>query len=325
MRRVFLVCGLIACSGFLLLHYFSASSTFGIIMDEVWPIYLGLGAGLLLACLVFNGPRQIGWKATVFSVLASIVLIAETELWALGPFQIQATPPDQNGETLNVATFNVWASNKDLDATAAYLIDGGFDLIAAQEVGLNSRALPERLRQTYPHQFTCGRGVFIFSRRPFLETGCPSTSADQGRSKPVAWADVSWNDGEIIRFVAVHVARPMEIDRRRPQIERLADFVAANSDRTMILAGDFNAGHAGRSMEGLEAQLAPMRRADNRHPSWPSNRFGGIPLLALDQLWLSEDLMMLYSHRGPDLGSDHRPVIGEVAKRHSPRNAEEVQ
>lgn len=325
MRRIVLIVCLLAAIALLLAHFLSGRSALGDIIDELWPVYMAIAAGLVFLCLFFNAPRRIGWQGTAASLLTASLLIYETEFWELGPLDMEMTAAAPNGDTLSVATFNVWASNQDLNATTTFILEHQFDLVSAQEVGLNSGELPDRLRAEYPHQFTCGRGVYIFSRRSFLDTGCPDTPQGLSRRMPVAWADIEWNDGEVIRFVAVHLARPMEMDWRRPQIERLADFLAANSDRTMILAGDFNAGHAGRSMEGLEAQLAPMRRADDRHPTWPSNRFGGVPLLALDQLWLSEDLMMLYSHRGPDLGSDHRPVIGEVAKRHWPGNAEEVQ
>ncbi len=318
MRRSILLVGLTVCVCFLLVHHLSGHSLVGHVIDEVWPLYIMAGGGLALICLVFNAPARIGWTATLACLLTSALLIAEAEIWKLSLINIDATTPAGHGELVTIATFNVWASNQDLDATVDFLEERQFDLVSAQEVGLNSGALPERLSGSYPYQFTCGRGVYIFSQRSFIQTGCPDTPPGMGRRMPVAWVDVGWNEGETLRFVAVHLARPMEMDWRRPQLDRLEAFVAANPQQDMILAGDFNAGHAGRSMRELEDRLTPMRRVDDREPTWPSSRLGGVPLLALDQIWLSEDICMLTSDSGPALGSDHRPVIGIISKCRAP-------
>lgn len=318
MRRSILWAGLIGSLAFLAVHYLSGHSQLGIILDEVWPLYVAHGVGLALSLVVFNAPARIGWAATLASLVTSAVLIGEADLGKLGVCKIPVTNPNGHGEIIKVATFNVWASNQNLDATVDFIAERQFDLISAQEVGLNSRALPERLQDAYPYQFTCGRGVYIFSRRAFLDTGCPDTPPNMGRRMPVAWADIAWNDGEVFRFVAVHLARPMEMDWRRPQIDRLEAFVVSHNKHDMVLAGDFNAGHAGRSMRELEDRLAPMRRADDRLPTWPSSRLGGIPLLALDQIWVSEGVCFLTNARGPALGSDHRPVYGLITRCRAP-------
>jgi endonuclease/exonuclease/phosphatase (EEP) superfamily protein YafD len=314
LQRSILWAALIGSLAFLAIHYLSGHSPLGIILGEVWPLYVALGVGLALSLVVFNAPGRIGWAATLASLVTSAVLMAEADLGKLGVFKIPVTNPSGHGEIIKVASFNVWASNQNLDATVDFIVERQFDLISAQEVGLNSRALPERLQDIYPYQFTCGRGVYIFSRRAFLETGCPDTPPNMGRRMPIAWADIAWNEDERLRFVAVHLARPMEMNWRRPQIDRLEAFVASHNKQDMILAGDFNAGHSGRSMRELEDRFAPMRRADDRSPTWPSSRLGGIPVLALDQIWISEDVCLLTNARGPALGSDHRPVSGLIAR-----------
>ncbi len=308
----------------LALHLVSGRTQFGDIFNELWPLYLIMGSLIIATGLVFNAPKAIGWPASLAALLGASFLITESQVWRLGIFDIKFTPPTPRSEPLQIATINVWASNTDLEATITYLTTREFDLIAAQEVGLNARDLPDRIKAHYPYQFTCGRGVYVFSRRPFVDAGCPDIPVGLSRRMPLAWVDVQW-DGQVMRFVAVHLARPMEMQWRRPQIARLEAFVAANQNRPMILAGDFNAGHTGRSARDLNERLAPMARQDSRNPTWPSERLVGVPLLALDHIWLSPDLCLLSDGVGPPVGSDHLAVFGIVAACPTARPSEEAQ
>jgi len=76
-----------------------------------------------------------------------------------------------------------------------------------------------------------------------------------------------------------------------------------------VMAGDLNTTPWAR---GLFAVDAHMRRANSAEPSWP-NAWGWLSVLPLDHVLASPGWQVVGSRIGPDLGSDHRPVVVRLA------------
>jgi endonuclease/exonuclease/phosphatase (EEP) superfamily protein YafD len=73
-----------------------------------------------------------------------------------------------------------------------------------------------------------------------------------------------------------------------------------------VMAGDLNTTPWARGLWG--AEQAQMRRAGLAVPTWP-NAWGGLSMLPLDHVLASPGWQLLDAQTGPDLGSDHRPVV----------------
>ena len=76
-----------------------------------------------------------------------------------------------------------------------------------------------------------------------------------------------------------------------------------------LLPGDLNATPWSRAFNHLDA--LGLRRATGLAPTWPAalRGFAGIPI---DHVLASRHWMRIDSSRGPDLGSDHAPVLARV-------------
>ncbi len=80
----------------------------------------------------------------------------------------------------------------------------------------------------------------------------------------------------------------------------------AQSGGLGVMAGDLNTTPWARGLWG--AEQAQMRRAGPGVPTWP-NAWGWLSVLPLDHVLASPGWQLVEAHTGPDLGSDHRPMV----------------
>ena len=76
-----------------------------------------------------------------------------------------------------------------------------------------------------------------------------------------------------------------------------------------LMAGDLNTTPWARGLWG--AEQAQMRRASLAVPTWP-NAWGGLTVLPLDHVLASPGWQLLDAQTGPDLGSDHGPMVVQL-------------
>lgn len=87
---------------------------------------------------------------------------------------------------------------------------------------------------------------------------------------------------------------------------------AGNSPRTVIL-GDLNTPLASAHLDGLRRNFQAATEGPHAgfRETWPY----GVPLLSLDQIWLSRDLQPRFARRISTLASDHTPVVASFDSR----------
>ena len=106
---------------------------------------------------------------------------------------------------------------------------------------------------------------------------------------------------------------PQRLAWRNEQLAIAGD-VLAEVDGPKIVVGDFNATpwSAGLRAFRSENELSGF----NTRATWPIwLGFAGIPI---DHAFVSRDLGILEIETGPDIGSDHRPILIDVAPGRSP-------
>jgi len=189
------------------------------------------------------------------------------------------------------------------------------DIILLQEVHRYKARLLTRLKKIYPWQQHCAFqsscGVAILSRYPWQQ----SNSGIKGREK-LAIASARFGQRLAnLTIASVHIRWPF-FSHQKSQLNT-AYKETASTDRPLIIAGDFNATPWSWTMKSF-AYENNLRMAGPMRATWPvfqrSHRCTlCIPQFPIDHIFVSENIRVISKRIGPDVGSDHLPVIIEIA------------
>jgi endonuclease/exonuclease/phosphatase (EEP) superfamily protein YafD len=286
--------------------------------DHWWPFELAghfrlhlIAASALFAIVaLWRGPR---WAALGLAGVAAWHAVEVSRI----PFAPAAPAAAAAGP--KVATVNLLWNNRSHDAVIAFLNRTDADIVVLQETTtVWSRALTA-LKPRYPHRYPdetqAHPGVLVLSKTPLLPNGL--------QVPYVAAMRVRWRDGSLL-FLGVHTVLPFGEQGRAIQAKTLADIadLAARETGPVIVAGDFNhTAYTPRFARLLErGKLAP-----SRHPGiWPVTwraAFADVPGLdrlfglPIDQVLMSRHFAVRAVTIGPEVGSDHLPVVVELALR----------
>lgn len=142
---------------------------------------------------------------------------------------------------LRVLTFNTWGDQfrNDLDTILPLFTNGGYDIIAFQELGSTAylTGLQQRLRDAGMGEYT-----YVKSGDTGILSRVPGVTGSNTLGDPVAWqsTDAVGGNPETV-FGSVH------LDYRDPSATRLNEIGgitewAKSTNRSVVLVGDFNAG-----------------------------------------------------------------------------------
>ncbi len=250
--------------------------------------------------------RGLLW-AGFATLLLNTALIAQVALQSRP--EATALAPDF---ALRVLTINVLGSNPDKQAVVDHIRAADADIVFLAEADAAWVQALAPLDATYPHQLLHPRpdsfGLALISRIPLEAPQVRHLSPD---ARPTAIATLT-HHGRRLLFVGMHPPPPMGAALaavRDAQIAALGN-LAAQAPVPVIAAGDFNA----------TPWSAPMRRLAERgiglhgQPgAWRSTWMKGTPLgIPIDHVLTSAPLWVESRQVGPDVGSDHRPVLATV-------------
>lgn len=276
-------------------------------------VILGIAAGALLTAA---GRTALG---------ASLLLAGA--LWAT--FLHVGTAPAKNvvpdGERLRILSANLLLTNEDYAAVAADVIEADPDVLVTVET---SEAMREGLagRLTAYRKVSTGAGprgawatIWEHERVAPRNTGT-GTSVQIGASTlPAATYRI---DGEDVVIIAVHLHAPSSgetLPLWETELAELTEHARAHG-RRLVLAGDFNTGHAHPGMDGLLALMHDEGRTPwgTGTPTWPVlGRAEGPyrvlpPLLDLDHILVGPELGVAHQRVVRIHGSDHLGLLAEV-------------
>ncbi|MBY8876074.1 endonuclease/exonuclease/phosphatase family protein [Actinacidiphila acidipaludis] len=232
------------------------------------------------------------------------------------------------GGDLTVAEHNVDAGNHDPAGTARKLAASRADVLALVEVSGQARGTYEKaLAQAYPYHVVLGT-VGLWSRLPLSDIRPVDVAMDYGPLAATKPADVKLAETRALRAtvatkrgpLAVYVAHLGSVrvnpragfgaGQRDRGAQALAEAVAADPNRRVVLLGDLNGTTQDRAFGALTAQLRSAQDAAGAGFgfTWPA----GFPMVRIDQILVRgvrpDDSWVL-----PATGSDHLPVAATIS------------
>jgi endonuclease/exonuclease/phosphatase (EEP) superfamily protein YafD len=306
--RVFAV---MAASSVSVVTLFTVLAPFGASFDlfrQLWPIWIIVGvltAGLSAALRA--------WRSTGASFLSACALLTLPIDFYRDDGLVETQP------VLTLASHNMWGRNSTPERAIEVLLELDADVVALQEAFSHHEPWTGQLSSQYPYQANCpNQSTKLFSRLPIIESGCTDRllldNPIIGRPipgwdlPPAAWARLELPDGSEGVVMSVHMTWPNPL---APQAEERVLLSAAlrqfDRDR-LILLGDFNAAPPSVALRQMEEDWGVRRRTQGL-PSWPAI----FPFVAIDHLFAGDDWETVSIGRGGSTGSDHRPIIVELA------------
>lgn len=290
---------------YFVIRLLTGDSLWWIALTTAFVAYTFVPAFFFLAIAVMFGQWRTAARLSILAVVAV--------LW-FGPFfQPKSNAPPQ-GTTIRVMTYNLHGDeNSELAAFENWLRTHQPDVVALQEIPGAYREGIESLRDMYPEQV--GEDIMLLSRYPINESR---------RDEDYLRAIIAVQDEKIavytLHFEGLFSQSPRlnlpvldtlsryDEDQRNQQIDRL---VAALDGESIpyIVAGDFNLSQHSLKYSALAVRMTDSFRATNTGlgPTWSLDY--GLPLLRIDYIWHGKGLRSIDTEIGPDLGSDHLPVI----------------
>lgn len=248
-------------------------------------------------------------------VVAAAVALLVVNLAAalLYPHRTAATGAHAAVREIKVVTFNTLWRADNARAIARFLDREKPDIVVLQEVGAGKWAKLEPLvAGAYPWRTQCAAQgqcrLALLSRHRWKS----AAAAYSGSSRlPLARAEFGPEFGNLI-FMGVHFHRPLGWSSLYRSQADHAHHLARQAKGPMIFAGDFNSAPWTRTIRGFaESGIEP---AGWVRPTWPRRLPHALklplpPQLGLDHVLLPRGVVLKDVRSGPDLGSDHMPVI----------------
>lgn len=258
---------------------------------------------LLLAGLLLMGTIA-AWRQPRWALL---LLAAPLPWWTAASRAPEALP---GSSVLAIASANVFYGHHDAQPLLRWVMAEQPDLLVVLELSPEFAeglvALPG-----YPHRQVLPQadafGLAVLSRHPLQDTQIVT----DGDGIPQIQTTLQWR-GRRVALTAMHPMPPMSTHYRRSLNDKLQTLARAAQARAepSLVVGDLNATAWAASFAGLEAR--GLRRSTGLAPTWPALGRGcfGIPI---DHVLVSPHWAVVGSANGPDVGSDHLPILVRLA------------
>ena len=265
--------------------------------------YLGVLGLCLMGLLLL---RRWAWAA-----LAGVLLVAPGS--RMVPYYRGGHQPAGGPTPFRVLTFNVLSSNQRRAEVVDWVRETDPELAFFPEVTPEWAVALGKLRATMPYQVLRPRvgnfGFALFSKYPFRVEREVSSGLMEVAAMRVE-LDIS---GRKVVFIGAHPLPPLSgaMARDRNQVlQELADEVRQET-RLLVLAGDLNATPWCHAMKPVYAAgLRDSRRGRGVSATWRRrNPFFAIPI---DHVLIKGAVAVEDCQTGPDLGSDHRPLVVDL-------------
>lgn len=268
-----------------------------------FTVQYAIAAAVCLAA--FLALRRFRWSAGAAVVLA----VNLVRLWPEGGLSVTTTGPP-----LRIVSANVHAANRDFDTFLRFVEAESPDVVLVLEVSADWAKALEPLRERYPAAVIRPRrdnfGLALFSRVP-----AEIDIVDLGDAELPSVIARLTHDGRPLTLIGTHPLPPISsatAAARNTQFAAVAK-AARETRGGVVVAGDLNVSPWSPHFRDLlrDGGLVDRRRGFGAQPTWPT--FCPPLMTPIDHVFVSDGLGVLNRHAGPNIGSDHRPVVADIA------------
>ncbi len=307
-RKIWTACVLLAALAL------AAASATAVFRSEAWVADLveSFRPHLLVAALAvlpLGFTLRGGWRGAVVAIfVACFIVNGATILRTVRA----ATPPQEarSGIRLKLVTVNLLWSNRQHQSLRDWLQVEAPDIVVTQETTSRWAAELDKLDPILPYRRLPGPAddLAILSRYPFEmadEVGIRTHG-----TLAMAMLSVGQRRLDLMTLHASVPTHPAWRLARDTMLDDIAGF-ARRTRTPLIVAGDFNATPWNRSMRRL-VRDSPLRHAPGFwRPTWTTwvPHWMGLPI---DHVLAAGDCRVVDRRVGPDIGSDHRPVVATI-------------
>lgn len=276
------------------------------------PWYLAIEAVALVLFILFWKPK-LALLTGLFLVLNAIPLL---------PLLLKPASSINPDTHFKLIQFNVCAPAKEYAPLTHFLSQEKADLVVMEECGERcvNHLKRDQLFKQYPYQFRktpYRHRLVVLSKSPIKELTTPALQADPA---------VSMLSLEIqqqpINLLVMHSTRPSSGEpyykNQIMQFKQIGQ-LAAKSRLPFLMVGDLNVSPWNYSFDLLlqESHLSNSMDGFGFQPSFPTfvphfEHFLVFPLIPIDHVLFSKHFTVLNRHTGPNLQSDHLPVVVEL-------------
>lgn len=269
--------------------------------------------GLACIALAYLGGSVRQLRAASGLAVLNAVLLLLPMLTSAATTQGQARA--SGGGILTVMTFNMATTPRPIDNVAELILSRAPDIVMLQEVTrAHAEAIHRRLGARYPHRHTCthmwGCSQMLLSRHPWAEahdvyraSGGPELISARFEGKALGKLHVH----------GLHMAWPFRPETQAQHVQRLIEH-SRGIPGPAIYAGDFNLTPWSYQLQRLQWRTGLKRHATALR-SWPTDGQMHLPfpLFLIDHVMTTPDIRTISIEAGPNLGSDHLPIIATLA------------
>ncbi len=275
---------------------------------------------------VFDLVTSFSWHIYILSLFISILMLFNKKilkgaiLLFLSMFLlIDIYPSDIRAEAeikdnvIRVASFNLLSTNTNADPVLAYVDSIDPDILLILEyTSFWDVSLKNSIGKRYPYHINRIQednfGIGFFSKYPLNNFKIIDFTNSYF---PTIYSKVNIN-GSILNFLGVHYENPMgrrNHNVREMQINKSIDLVSDLDN--VVYMGDFNLTPYSKEFKRIEDFSGLVDTRYSISASWPTYFW---PLsIPIDHCFISPNIQLIDRIVGPHIGSDHLPIIIDIA------------
>jgi endonuclease/exonuclease/phosphatase (EEP) superfamily protein YafD len=258
----------------------------------------------------------ICFRARTLGLCAAVLVVAQLA-WVLPPAFRGASIPASAwlAPRLRVVSANLNFDNRDHGPLLAELARDDADVVVLEELTPEWWNAVEASNLWSSHPYRVGEprtdpgGMAVLSREPLRDVVVRSADG-----WPIITAAVVIGD-TTLHLAGVHLLAPLDTFSRNQRQQRAITAIIRALPRPRVVAGDFNADPYNRWYEQIRGLgLREAHEAVGRWlaTTWPNGQHH-LPPLRLDHVFVDPPLVPLRATEGRGTGSDHRPIVVDLA------------
>ncbi len=294
------------------------------LFNHAAPLWLAGGlAAMALSLAATRWARRLTMALGLIAVVAAGWQVAPVVARNLTQAQAARTVP-ANAPRLKLIQFSVYHQNPDPGRAVDWLLAQKADIVVLEEGEGLDAASRRRLLAAYPHRND--NGDMILSRWPMREKGRFERPPRRTSMFFMGGYSVIDGPGGPFTVVGIHYTWPWPIRFQTRQRREFARYIDTLPHDTTIVAGDLNSTPWSFALLHLERRMG-LTRLTHGVFSFPARQYKGDGLMdrakkvpawfafaPIDHVFAGNAWQALSVVRGPKLGSDHYPVVVELAR-----------